>query len=75
MTICDRRYKSIIGDAINFRNGAGVVAEPGRAVAVDGRLEQSPVDCAARRERVARGVSTCGHGVKCMIMSDFQKIG
>ncbi len=75
MTICDRRYKSIIGDAINFRNGAGVVAEPGRAVAVDGRLEQSSVDCAARRERVARGVSTCGHGVKCMIMGDFRKIG
>ncbi len=75
MTICDRRYKSIIGDAINFGNGAGVVAEPGRAVAVDGRLEQSPVDCAARRERVARGVSTCGYGVKWLIMGDFRKIG
>ncbi len=75
MTICDRRYKSIIGDAFDFRNGAGVVAEPGRAVAVEGLLEQSLANCAARRERVARGVSTCGHGVKCMIMGDFRKIG
>ena len=75
MTICDRRYKSIIGNAFDFGNGAGVVAEPGRAVAVDGLLEPSPADCAARRERVCArgGVYTLCRGVKLLKLFNFQK--
>jgi hypothetical protein len=42
MIVRDRRYKSIIGNAFNFQKGA--VAQS--------LLEQSPAECAARRERV-----------------------